>query len=256
MRRCTLADGLSLAVPAGLVLSVVAFATSALAAPVRIGLHAGSSIPNLHAGDDNPVSAGWSSRVAFAFGLFAEYDVSASFAIQPEINYAPQGGKRNGSQPIPYDATAFGAPPGTVLYGDFDNTADIDYLEIPVLAKYRIGGAQQFYATFGPYVGFLLTAKNVSSGSSLVYLDQQKTQPVTSSPVDFGATTDIKSELRSTNWGIQGGVGYGLPLGSGRLELDVRGGYGLMNVQKDTAANGKNNTGSLVVSLAYGVPVR
>jgi hypothetical protein len=26
-----------------------------------------------------------------------------------------------------------------------------------------------------------------------------------------------------------------------------------MNVQKDTAANGKNNTGALVVSLGYGV---
>ena len=51
-------------------------------------------------------------------------------------------------------------------------------------------------------------------------------------------------------------MGYGLPLGSGRLELDVRGGYGLVNVQKDTATNGKNNTGSLVMSLGYGVPVR
>ena len=51
-------------------------------------------------------------------------------------------------------------------------------------------------------------------------------------------------------------MGYGRPLGYGRIELDLRGGYGLMNVQKDTAANGKNNTGSLVISLAYGVPVR
>jgi hypothetical protein len=243
----------TVAVLALLVLMLATSTTAADAAPILVGVHAGSSIPNLHAGDNNPISIGWSSRVAFAFGLFAEYDVSSWFAIQPEVNYAPQGGKRNGVQPIPYDATAFGAPSGTVLYGDFNNTADIDYLEIPVLAKYRIGGARQFYATFGPYVGFLLTAKNVSSGSSLVYLDQQKTQPVTGSPVDFGATTDIKSELRSTNWGIQGGVGYQRPIGSGRIELDVRGGYGLVNVQKDTAVNGKNNTGSLVVSLGYGV---
>jgi hypothetical protein len=241
------------AVVALLLLALATTAAGAGAAPILVGVHAGSSIPNLHAGDNNPISTGWSSRVAFAFGIYAEYDMSPSFAIQPEVNFAPQGGKRNGVQPIPYDATAFGAPPGTLLYGDFNSTADIDYLEIPLLAKYRIGSARQLYATFGPYVGFLLSAKNVTSGSSLVYLDAQKTQPVTASPVDFGTTTDIKSDLKSYNWGIQGGLGYQRPLGSGRIELDVRGSYGLMNVQKDTAANGKNNTGALVVSLGYGV---
>jgi hypothetical protein len=262
MHRSTLADALALAVAAGLALAASAFATPALAAPVRIGLHAGSSIPNLHAGDNNPISTGWSSRVAFAFGLFAEYDVSSSFAIQPEVNYAPQGGKRNGSQPVSFDASALGLPPGTPLYADYDNTADINYVEIPVLAKYWIGSARQMYATFGPFVGFLLNAKNKTSGTSQIYYDKSLTQPVEYPPgtplppVDFNATTDIESELRSYNWGIQGGVGYGHAIGSGRLELDVRGGYGLMNVQKDTAVNGKNNTGSLVVSLAYGVPVR
>ena len=246
----------------GLALLCAALAAPALAAPVRVGLHAGSSIPNLHAGDNNPISTGWSSRVAFAFGLFAEYQVSSSFAIQPEINYAPQGGQRNGAQPVTFDASAFGLPPGTPLYASYDNTADIDYLEIPVLAKYWIGSAHQLYADFGPYVGFLLTAKNVSKGTSQLYYDQALTQPVENPPgtplppVDFGATTDVKSELRSYNWGIQGGVGYGHSLGAGRIELDLRGGYGLMNVQKDTAANGKNNTGSLVVSLGYAVPVR
>ena len=246
----------SLTVSVLLGFALIASAVPALSAPVRVGLHAGSSIPNLHAGDNNPISTGWSSRVAFAFGLYAEYDVSPTFAIQPEVNFAPQGGKRDGMQPAPIDPTLLGLSPGTPLYADYNNTADIDYLEIPVLAKLWIGSTRQMYAVFGPYVGFLLSAKNVTSGQSLLYLDQQKTLPFPGSTTDFGATTDIKSDLQSYNWGLQGGVGYGRPLGSGRLELDVRGGYGLMNVQKDTAANGKNNTGSLVISLGYGVPVR
>ncbi|MGH7740786.1 MAG: porin family protein [Candidatus Eiseniibacteriota bacterium] len=234
-----------------LVLMLAGVASNAHAGPVIVGLHAGSSIPNLHAGDDNPISTGWSSRVAFAFGLYADYGVSESFSIQPEVNYAPQGGKRNGSQPVYFDISTY--------YADYDNTADIDYVEIPVLAKYKIGSARQFYATLGPYVGFLLSAKNVTKGTSQIYLDHALTQPLEISPgtplppVDFGGTTDLKSDLRSTNWGIQGGLGYGRPLGAGRIELDVRGGYGLVNVQKDTAVNGKNNTGSLVVSLGYGL---
>ena len=242
-----------------LALSIAAVATVASAAPILVGVHLGSSIPNLHAGDKNPISNGWSSRVAFAFGIFAEYDVTSSFAIQPEVNYAPQGGKRNGSQPVDFDATALGFPAGTTLWANYDNTADIDYLEIPVLAKYRIGSAHQFYGAFGPYVGFLLTAKNITKGTSQIYYDQGLTMPVENPPgtplpaQDFGATTNIKNDLRSTNWGIQGGIGYQHALGAGRIELDVRGSYGLVNVQKDTAANGKNNTGALVVQLGYGV---
>ena len=221
--------------------------SAASAVPVRCGLKAGSSIPNLRDNGGNEFSSGWSTRVGLFLGTSAEVSLTPRLSVQAELNYSQQGAKKNGLQ-----AVSLPDVPMT-LFADIKNTAKLDYLEIPVLAKYRIGGARQFYATFGPYVGFLLTAKNVSSGSSLVYLDQQKTQPVTGSPVDFGATTDIKSELRSTNWGIQGGVGYQRPIGSGRIELDVRGGYGLVNVQKDTAVNGKNNTGSLVVSLGYGV---
>jgi len=236
-----------------IVLLMSVAAPPAGASPLIVGLRAGSSIPNLHAGDNNPVSNGWSSRVAFSFGLYAEYAMTPSWSIQPEVNYAPQGGKRNGAQPAPIDPAAVGAPPGTVLYASFDNTAEMNYLEIPVLAKYHFGAARAIYAALGPYIGFLLNAKNVTSGVSQVYLDSGLTQPVSPTAFDFGATTNIKSELRSTNWGIQGGVGYGHALGAGRLELDVRGGYGLVDVQKDTAANGKNNTGSLVVTLGYGL---
>lgn len=230
-----------------------ALSTPAVSGPVIVGLHAGSSIPNLQANDNNPVSNGWSSRVAFSFGLYAEYALNPSWSIQPEINYAPQGGKRDGSQPSGIDPTLYGQAPGTVLWADYHATQKMNYLEIPVLAKYHIGAARQFYATFGPYVGFLLNAKYITSGTSQVYMDQALTQPLPGPPVDFTATTNVKSDLRSTNWGIQGGLGYGRPLGAGRIELDVRGGYGLMNVQKDTATNGKNNTGALVVSLGYGV---
>jgi hypothetical protein len=229
-----------------------ALSTPAASGPLEVGLHAGSSIPNLHAGNSDPISNGWSSRVAFSFGLFAEYHVSPTWSIQPEINYAPQGGKRDGAQPVP-DAEALGAPPGTLLYANYHSSQEMSYLEIPVLAKYHIGGARQFYATLGPYVGFLLNAKYITSGTSQLYLDPQLTQPASAQAYDFGGTQNVKSALHSTNWGIQAGLGYGRPLGVGRIELDVRGGYGLMNVQKDAAANGSNNTGALVVSLGYGV---
>lgn len=224
-------------------------ASPVLAGPYSLGVRAGSSIPNLRAGNDDPMSTGWSTRVAPYFGLFADFEVSPAFSIRPEISYAAQGGKRDGMQPVP-DASAFGAPPGTVLYANYKNVAKLDYLEIPVLARYRFGNGRGFYVNAGPYAGILLAASNETSGISPVYSDPHGANPV-SPAVDFGASTDVKGDLHTFNWGIQGGAGFAQPLGHGTLELDVRGGLGLANVQKDTAANGKNSTGNLVVALGY-----
>ncbi|HEY6866549.1 MAG TPA: porin family protein [Candidatus Eisenbacteria bacterium] len=230
-------------------------ATPALAGPYSIGLRAGSSIPNLRAGNDDPVSTGWSTRVAPYFGVFADFAITPAFSIRPEIAYAAQGGKRDGMQPVP-DASSLGFPPGVSVYANYDNVAKLDYLEIPVLARYRFGAGRGFYVNAGPYAGILLAAKNETSGASPLYLDAAGTQPVLDqggNPVsaDFNASTDVKGDLNTFNWGLQGGGGYAHPLGRGTLELDVRGGLGLANVQKDTAANGKNSTGNLVIAAGY-----
>ena len=106
-------------------------------------------------------------------------------------------------------------------------------------------------------MGFLLSAQSVTSGTSSFYYDEAGTQPVEVAPgvalppQDLNSNTDVKSSLNTFNWGIEGGLGVAQPLFGGLLEPDVRGGYGLSNVQKDTAADGENNTGSLVVSLAW-----
>lgn len=231
-------------------------ATPALAGSYSLGVRAGSSIPNLRAGNDDPMSTGWSTRVAPYFGVYADLGITPAFSIRPEIAYAAQGGKRDGMQPVDASSTGMPLPPGTTLYADYKNVAKLDYLEIPVLARYRFGNGTGFYVNAGPYAGILLAASNETSGVSPLYLDAQRTQPVldpSGNPVyaDLNASTDVKGDLNSFNWGVQGGAGYARPLGRGTLELDIRGGLGLANVQKDTAANGKNSTGNLVIGLGY-----
>ncbi len=245
----------ALAVLTGLV------SVAAMAAPVTIGLRAGSSIPNLHAGSDNPLSTGWSSRVAAAFGVFADVEVSPAFTIESELDCAPQGGKRDGLQATTIDPTLFGQPANQPIYANYKNTAKFNYLEIPVLARYRFGTMRRFSAALGPFAGFLLSAKNVTRGTSSLYYDANGTQPVEVAPgvplppQNLDSDTDVKSSLNSFNWGIEGGLGAAQPFMGGSLALDVRGGYGLTNIQKDTAADGKNNTGSLVVSLAWSTEI-
>jgi hypothetical protein len=230
-------------------------ATQVSANSLQLGVQGGTSIPNLRDNGDNELSGGWSTRVAPAFGVFADYGMAQHFAVRTELNYVSQGGKRNGMQPIPLDPTMFGAPPGTLLYANFDNVAKLDYLEIPVLAEWSFGETSPFSAMVGPYVGFLLSAKTETSGESVIYADKAGTHPVAPSR-DGTATTDNKSDLNTFNWGFQAGASASHALGKGRASLSVRGELGLANIQKDTAANGKNTTGTLLILLGYAFPVR
>jgi hypothetical protein len=225
-------------------------------------LHGGSSIPDLHDRGDNDLSGGWKSRVAPTFGVALEVPLRRSLSIVAELDFAGQGGKREGMQPVTGDLSGLPVPPGTTLYADYKDVAKLDYLEIPVLARLGFDGAQRWFIDAGPYVGFLLSAKNVTSGTSAVYFDKQGTQPVPADtlgtplpPQNFDATTDAKGDLRRFNFGVQLGLGESQRLGPGRIELEVRGGLGLVDLQKDTAANGRNTTGNLVIVLGYSIPI-
>jgi hypothetical protein len=220
------------------------------AAGLSFGAHAGSSIPNLRDNGGSDLSSGYTSRVAPFAGAFAEKSYTPAFSVRAELNYAAQGGKRQGMQPI-QDTSQFPVPPGTTLYASFKTVAKLDYLEIPVLARYHFGFAPGLFVNGGPYVGLLLSAKTETSGSSQVFLDPQGQQPADPNVYSFDATTDNKSDLNTFNWGAQAGVGYTHALGSGVASLEVRGGLGLMNIQKDSA-NGENSTGVLVIAAGYG----
>jgi hypothetical protein len=233
-------------------------ALPALAGPLTVGLNAGSSIPNLRDNGGNDVSKGWSSRLAPFFGLSADLAMTPAFSLEMDVNYAAQGGKRNGMQPLPFsspelDALLQGTPyEGATLYSDLKTTAKLDYVEIPVLAKYHFGLAKRFFVGAGPYVGLLLAAKTDASGPGAIYVAggaQELPNPGGWSPIDV--RYDNKPDLRDWNWGIQGGAGYQQPYGPGLLGLTIRGGLGLMNLQRDTAVNGKSSTGVLVIALGY-----
>lgn len=243
------------------VLAVLALASRAAAFPLTIGVSGGSTIPNLHAQDDNPISKGWASRFAPTFGLSAEVPFTPMWSLRTGLDYAPQGAKRDGMQPAPGDYSALGIPPGTTIWANYKNTQKLDYLEVPVLARARFGGARRFFAELGPYAGFLIAAKNETRGMSSLYYDEHGTQPVEIAPgvplppQDFSGDTDVSGDVHHFNWGLQGGLGGSYPLGRGVLQLEARGGYGLAVVQKDTATNGKNNTGDLQIAIGFTIPI-
>lgn len=238
---------------------------------VSIGARGGLSIPNLTSNSDDatPLSEGYSSRLGPGFAVFAEFKFSDLFSLQPAIEYSAQGGKKDKFQALEVPAELApllqaglpeGVPAPSLLYADFKSEAKFNYLMVPVLAKFgwNLGSDSPFrlYVDAGPFIGFLLDAKQVTEGISELYLDEAGQMPLrmdpgTPFPQDLTGETDIKDRLNKVNVGFEGNLGIAYSIGRSSIFLEGGGNYGLIKVQKDGGEIGKNNTGAATVMLGY-----
>jgi hypothetical protein len=226
---------------------------------IALGFRGGISIPNLSSSgsNQNPLNTGYSSRLGPEFGLFSEFKISKLFSIETMVEYSSQGGKKDGLQAFPTPpelAPEFAPNPApTYLYANFNSDAKINYLMIPILAKFGHhfkNSPWKIYIDAGPFVGFLLSAKQVTTGSSQIYLDPAGQEPLPGGAQSFNNTQDIKSQLHNANFGVEGNLGINYRFGANNIFFEVGGNYGFINIQKGTA-NGQNNTGAATAVLGY-----
>ena len=261
-------------------------------AQIKVGAKVGSSLGKLSDGSNNIYSQNSTSKGGVDYGILVEIPVSKRFSIQPEVLFTNRGGRRNGVQPVDTgslaDALAASgitinmlnqlivASGGTAisdanpLYANFRSESDLNYLEIPVLAKLDWGNRWHFYVNSGPYFGFLFNADQKTRGVSTFYLDGQGTQPlqvpnplfdpnnpdgqppfVGLPPQSFDAKTGVKDGLKTFAFGIHTGFGIIRKLNE-RQEIffDVRGSYSFIPIQKDKTF-GSSKVGGIVFSLGY-----
>lgn len=245
--------------PLKILFVLLCFQTSA---QTTIGVKGGLSIPDLSSGSsDNPINSGYSSRLGPDFAVFATFPVSKTFSIQPQVEYSAQGGKKNGDQAFAVPAEwqqLF--PPGMApkyMYANYNSEAKLNYLLVPVLARFNFGNSPKlsWYVNIGPFVGFLLSAKNVTSGTSTIYLDAGHTQPLPVGDQSFDNTEDVKDELHKANFGAAANIGLAYKFGTSAIFIEGGGNYGFINIQKNSE-NGKNNTGAAVVVVGYMIQLK
>jgi hypothetical protein len=228
-----------------------------------LGAFGGLNIPKLTGGSGNPLSENWSSRAGEAFGLTFAWNMNPYFGWIADILYSSEGGQRNGLQAI--DGSSFNpmVPTGTFFYADFKNESVLNYLEVPVMAKYSfpLSKSTKICLDLGPYAGYLLSARQKTFGSSIVYADAAGTQAVSVDPEtgqvfssSLEANTKITDQIHALTFGFTGGIGCSQNIGFGEITLNVRGAYGLTNIQKN-AQDGKNHSGNLLISLGYSIPL-
>lgn len=137
--------------------------------------------------------------------VFAEIPLDQNFSFRPEVAYNRRGGK--------LDRLNLGnGTAGTIIGGLFNARLNIDYLDIPLLVKYRFSPAAEgsAYLVAGPSVGFLID--NSMSNDLL----------------GFTVKYDLDLNYKKADFGGVVGLGYEMPVRGkvkGFIEATYRQGF-------------------------------
>ncbi|MGX7668554.1 porin family protein [Flavobacterium pedocola] len=113
--------------------------------------------------------------------------------------------------------------------GYYETDYNLNYLTIPVMANWHFGKKRNWYLNFGPYVGFLMDAKETRFD------------------------LDVKDAFNSTDAGLAFGIGVKIPLNDKlRLFIEYEGQAGLSDLFEYTEEdNYTNSRGALNIGLNF-----
>jgi opacity protein-like surface antigen len=149
-------------------------------------------------------------------GFSAEHYFSDRWSIKGKLIY-DQKGWGNGY---------ITADDGTVFNGvDFQ----LNYLTVPIMANWHFGRSRNWYLNFGPYAGFLLSAKETTDN------------------------IDVKDAFNTTDFGLALGIGVRFPIADNvKLFIEGDGQGGISNIFKDNAGSSiQNSRSSLNIGVAF-----
>jgi len=197
-----------------LAVSLFVLPSTGLAGGLSVGPKLGVNYADVTGSDAKDNKA----KIGVAIGGVLAYSFSDLISVQPELLYTMKGN-----------------------LDEDDKAINLNYLEIPILAKFSfLTGDVRPIAFIGPAVGILLSADY--DGKTEV-----------STP---GGTIKMTDLVNSTDIGIVLGAGAEIgKLGPGKLTADVRYEMGLTTIASDKWKNSKGDTADIknsVISLMVG----
>ena len=149
------------------------------------------------------------SRINWVAGVFVKVNLGTFFAFQPEVLYVRKGAK----------AAVTGVFTESITY-------NLNYIDIPLLARVQTSRGTGLYLLAGPSIGLNVTATVED---------------------EAGETEDVKDEINTSDMGLVIGAGVEL------AHVLVEGRYtqGLSNIIKD--AEGEESVKNRAISLLFGI---
>ena len=193
------------------------FAVTSLA-QVKIsgGVLGGLNLANVTV-DPEPAGVTFDNLTGFGFGGVLNFGFSGGFAVKVEPMYLQKGNKYSGS--------------------GFEGKTKGAYFEVPVLLIYSFGaGEVQPYFLAGPSIGFVLSAKDEFT---------------------FGGTTtetDIKDDIKSTDFGVIFGAGVSIPAGNNSFFIEGRYSLGLSDINNVSGSTTKIKTTGIQIFAGITFP--
>ncbi|MCX2483724.1 porin family protein [Pedobacter sp. MR2016-24] len=176
------------------------------------GFNVGLNLSTVTSGTNNNSD----SRVGFNAGAFGDYFFSDRWSIKAKLTYDQKGWNS-----------------GYFINEDDSFLTDyhFDYLTVPVMANWHFGKKRNWYLNFGPYVGFLMSAKESRFG------------------------IDIKELTQSIDAGLALGIGVKIPVSDKiKIVLESDGQSGLTDTFKNNTGNSiRNSRSSLNAGLVFGL---
>jgi len=146
-------------------------------------------------------SSDYAMKMGFHIGGLVDIGVSDNFAVETGILYSGKGTQSSEESSLKWN---------------------IAYIDIPVLAKYKMESGLNFFA--GPYVGILMSSE-VTDGTNEL---------------------DLKDNTSGTDFGMKLGLGFQMESG---LAFNAHYSLGLANLNKEGDAS--NTNGVIGISVAY-----
>jgi hypothetical protein len=162
------------------------------------------------------------TRTGFVGGAFIAIAAGESLVIQPEALFTQKGARyTSGGNELVYE---------------------VDYLEVPLLLKVRLGGSSARGSLFaGPTAGFRVRSTVVGRSAG-----------------GEETSNDTSDQIRSVDWGLALGGGVDIAAGTGTLTLEGRYTLGLSPLARDPEPDEtrsdfdpKNGVVSLLLGYAF-----
>lgn len=185
----------------------------------RFGISINSLTTNFNYGKSNSELKQYKKNyTGLQIGVAYQAGITPMFSVVPELYFAMKGGILKENNPLTTNKL----------------TLRIYSIEIPVLARLH---CNKLYLNAGPYASYALGGRIKMEGS--------ETMQETSTKISFGNST---GDFRRWDAGVQAGAGYNFNIKKSVLTLDVRYGYGLVNISKDIERYNRMLNISLVLS--------
>ncbi len=179
--------------------------TAALSAQTsRFSLSVNSLTTNFDYGKSNPELQPYKKNYSgLKAGISYQTGISPMFSVVPELYFAIKGGTLKEGNPLTVSKS----------------TLRLSSLEMPVLARLH---CNNLYLDAGPYAAYTLGGRIKGEGGS--------TLPETPAKISFGHAA---GDFKRWDAGLQTGVGYNFNLKKSILTVDLRYGYGLVNISQE-----------------------